>query len=658
MCSAKNRAYKKGISRITHWNKALSLFFLMILMNCGSNKTTIDLGYGTYGPVKPLLMLEANSVVRTSNTTLEIKSSQQATYTVKEAITILDEEDADYSNLVVSYDQLRTLNTMKVNLYDGNGKLLRSASMKEAEDFSDYDGYSFFTDNRFKVIKMHHSQYPYTIEYEYEIDYKTTLNLPAWFPQSAEQWVEHSTFTVIDHNTGVRFYQKNFDTEPEVNRLPGITTYTWDANLMFPKKREPLGPHYRDILPHVLLAPGTFKIESYEGDATSWKTFGKWYYEMGKGTRNLPNAGKKEVDELISGLTNEEEIVATLYRHLQEENRYVSIQLGVGGWKPFPAEYVFSNNYGDCKALTNYMQAMLEYAGIKAEPVLIRASGVPELIEEFPSNQFNHVILKVTLSNGKVIWLECTSKYLPPNNLADGKSIKALLITENGGEIKETPEADFSTNKLQHHLNIKLRDDGSAHLDAEVVNSGVLLGRVLHQLSGTSEKDQLEWLERSIPVDNRKIEEFDISELNTDPDFVTYSFKANLGSYANVSNKRIFVPVNKMNKWTLFMPEDEEGRNQPIEFGFTFSESDSTYFEIPEDYKVEFMPVSSTKKSSFGEYEISFEPIDERTYLFKRSLFILEPTIPSEKYDELKTFLDDLRKADAQQMVLVKAETE
>lgn len=636
---------------------AAIFFFIVVFSQCNSTKSTIDLGYGTYSEVNPLLSIKANSVVRSSNTTLEIKSPKEAVYKVQEAVTVLDKEDAGYSNLYVSYDQLRKINSMKLNLYDGDGNLIRSATMKDAEDYSDYDGFSFFTDNRFKVIKMHHSQYPYTVEFEYEIAFKTTLNLPGWFPQNSEQAVEKSTFTVIDHNTGVRFYQKNFDTEPDVSQAAEYTSYTWDTQFLMAKKREPLGPNYRDILPHVLIAPGKFEFGEFEGNATSWEKFGKFYYQTGLGSRELPDAAKKEIDELIAGVSDEEEIINILYNHLQKTNRYVGIQLGVGGWKPFSAEYVYSNNYGDCKALTNYMQAMAEYVGIKAEPVLINSSGVPKLIEEFPSAQFNHVILRVTLANGKVIWLECTSKYLPANNLADGKSIKALLITENGGELIETPEADFSTNKLQHHLNIKLRDDGSAHVDAEIINSGVLLGRVLHQLSGTSEKDQLEWLERSIPVDNRKIEEFDISELYTDPDYATYSFKANLGSYANVSNKRIFVPVNKMNKWTLFMPE-EDARNQPIEFGFTFSESDSTYFEIPEDYEVEFMPASSAKKSSFGEYEISFEPVDEHTYLFKRSLFILEPTIPSEKYNELKTFLDDLRKADAQQMVLVKAETE
>ena len=637
--------------------KGIIVLFLIIGFGCSSQKNILDLGYGSYADLNPLLTITANSVVRTSENILEVWDTQKSVYTVREAITILDEEHADLSTLVVPYDQLSKINSMKANLYDKHGTLLRSYSMEDAADYSDYDGFSFFTDNRVKVLELYSSSYPYTIEYEYVVTHESILNLPTWFPQITEQSIEKSTFTLIDHSTGVRFHQKNYEEEPVVKDTLGAKMYTWETDFVLSKDREPFGPNYRDVLPHILFAPGVFEMDNIIGKADSWKDFGKWYYQMSAGTRELPVEAQTEIDRMIAGVTNEEEIVSILFNHLQDKNRYVSIQLGVGGWKPFPAEYVFENSYGDCKALTNYMQAMLEHVGIKADAVLIRANGVPEMIEEFPSNQFNHVILRVTLSNGKVIWLECTSKYLPPNNLGDGQSIKALLVTEEGGVVVETPQVDYFQNQLKNSFVLNIKPDGSAFVDAEITNTGVNQGSILHRLLRISERERLEWLERSIPVNNRKVESYDFTRLKDSPTNALYTYTATLGNYANASSKRIYVPINKMNKWTLFIPE-EESRTQPIEFRYPFSEVDSTVFVIPEEFDVEFMPESTTQESSFGEYTVSFEKIGDREFLLRRFMAIRKPSIEPENYDELRGFLDGLRKADSQQMVLVKSETE
>jgi len=81
---------------------------------------------------------------------------------------------------------------------------------------------------------------------------------------------------------------------------------------------------------------------------------------------------------------------------MQDHTRYISIQLGIGGWQPFDAAFVQEHGYGDCKALSNYMVALLKTAGITAYSVLIRPGDYRYTFNEsFPSNQFTHVIVCV-----------------------------------------------------------------------------------------------------------------------------------------------------------------------------------------------------------------------------------------------------------------------
>ena len=47
-----------------------------------------------------------------------------------------------------------------------------------------------------------------------------------------------------------------------------------------------------------------------------------------------------------------------VYKYMQEKTRYISVQVGIGGFKPMLAKDVDRLGYGDCKALSNYTKAL------------------------------------------------------------------------------------------------------------------------------------------------------------------------------------------------------------------------------------------------------------------------------------------------------------
>ncbi len=625
---------------------------LIIAVSCGSPALKYQFASQDYSQIDKELLDGAYSTIQESDIELIIHDRSKATYRERVAITIHDEEHQKYAAVYEFYDQLSKIEYMNAQLINKNGQVVKSLKISDARDYSVNDGVSFFSDNRVKVFEFYHPTYPYTIEYEIEKTLFGTLNLPDWYPIQPDQSVVKSSFTIVDHSTGVRTHPVKLDAVAKVEDAVDAKIYNWEFNNHPAIETEPYSSVLEN-LPHMLVAPGEFEIEGSVGDARSWETFGKWYFDLGAETRELPPAAKAEIDALIAGVENELEIVSILFNYLQEKNRYVSIQLGIGGWKPFPADFVFDNSYGDCKALTNYMLAALEYVGINAHAVLINASNDRPLIEEFPGNQFNHVVLRVTLENDEEIWLECTSKYLPPNNLGDGYSKKALLVSVEGGKVVSTPDKSHNNNKEVSVYTIQIDEEGVAQIDGELNYHGASQTRVLHQLLSVSEAKKTEWLEDILPSDNTNIDEVDFTGVDSRKEISSISFSGMLNDYAKTSSKRLYIPVNKLNRTGINFKEVAE-RNLPIRFRYPYSETDSVMLHIPEGFEIESKPLFSNPSFDFAEYNQHLEQKGPNSFLFTRTVEMKEREIAPEFYNELREFYLDLRKDDHKQLILVR----
>jgi transglutaminase-like putative cysteine protease len=597
----------------------------------------------------------AHSVVRESNIELIIHNPSLATYIERIAITILNEEHDNLAIVGVNYDDLSKVDYMNVRVFNETGVEIKKYTVKDAYDYTQYDGFSFLTDNRIKLIDASSNSYPYTVEYEYQKTLYGTLNLPSWYPALPDQSVENSTFTIVDNNTGVRTYAVNFD--PEKVQSPPLqgNSQTWEYHNKEAIETEPYSPILENI-PYMLVSPGKFAISGSSGDANTWNSFGKWYYDLGVETRILPEAAKSEINALINGVESEREIVAILFNYLQEKNRYVSIQLGIGGWKPFTADFVHENSYGDCKALTNYMLAALEYVGIEAHAVLIDAGNELPLIEEFPGNQFNHVVLRVTLKNGEEIWLECTSKYLPPNNLGDGYSKKALLVSKKGGEIVSTPSISHLDNGKKSVYSLVIEDNGTAMIQADWSYSGALVANILHQLLPISNSEKNDWLETVLAVEENSLQKVDFSKVKSTRETAEIEFDVRIKNYANTSSKRMFIPLNKFNKWNLKL-EDTKSRKLPVRFNYVFTELDTLHIEVPIGYEIETLPTLGTLKYEFASVDQQVERVNDNNYLYTRSISLTVREVKADNYLKLQSFFDELRRLDDQQLVLVRKDS-
>ena len=76
---------------------------------------------------------------------------------------------------------------------------------------------------------------------------------------------------------------------------------------------------------------------------------GVWYTGLAQGRRDATPEMKQKVAVLTAGATTATDKMAALAKFVQQDIRYVAIELGIGGIQPHAAGEVFQHRYGDCK---------------------------------------------------------------------------------------------------------------------------------------------------------------------------------------------------------------------------------------------------------------------------------------------------------------------
>ena len=103
------------------------------------------------------------------------------------------------------------------------------------------------------------------------------------------------------------------------------------------------------------------------------------------------------------------ERAALATRLVQDKVSYLLNGLDGGNYLPQQAAFTWDKRYGDCKAKSVLLLALLQRMGIEAEPVLVTSRGGDALPELLPlPGDFDHVIVRATIA-GVDYWLDGTS---------------------------------------------------------------------------------------------------------------------------------------------------------------------------------------------------------------------------------------------------------
>lgn len=597
----------------------------------------------------------ANVVKRMENMHFTIISTDQSVLHYKYALTIMNDNGDRYAHLIEWYDKLRQISSIEGSLYDKDGKLIKKLKQKEIQDLSAVDDISLIDDNRRKAHSFYHRVYPYTVEYEVEIKYNNTFSIPSWFPQEYEhQAVEESRYTVsVPTDYQIRYRMHNYKGEPVQTTGKNRKEYTWQAKGMLPIEKEFASPRWHELTTVVSLAPTEFEIEGYKGNMTTWKDFGLFFNTLKKDRDQLPAPVRQTVQKLTAGIMDDKEKVRVLYNYLQQNTRYISIQLGLGGWQPYNAAYVAQKGYGDCKALSNYMCSLLKEAGIKSNYALIKAGAEEDLVmDDFPTNQFNHAILCVPFPKD-TMWLECTSQSAPAGYMGNFTgNRKALLISEEGGTLVSTIRYGLKDNIQKRNVKAALNEQGTLQAHVLTNYKAIQQDFLSSMVDNLSNEKVKEVLNEELGLSSYQVNGFKYNQKKVAMPEIDEELDLTVNSFATVSGKRLFITPNLLNKTSTKLSEDHQ-RKYAIELKFEYKDIDSIEITVPNGYRVESIAQDVALKTKFGTYSATMK-LENNKLVYIRTREQYTGKYPAKDYGELANYLNAIHKADRNRVVLVK----
>ena len=115
-----------------------------------------------------------------------------------------------------------------------------------------------------------------------------------------------------------------------------------------------------------------------------------------------------KVDAIAARSPDRVHRMADALQLVQDEVRYELIALGTGNYVPQAPMDTWTKRYGDCKAKTMLLLAMLDRLGIEAEPVLANIKRGDAVAQDLPAAMaFDHVFVRARVA-GEDYWLDGT----------------------------------------------------------------------------------------------------------------------------------------------------------------------------------------------------------------------------------------------------------
>jgi hypothetical protein len=450
--------------------------------------------------------------------------------------------------------------------------------------------------------------------------------------------------------------------EPNVNG----TSYAWQLINLPPIEPEAASPEVTTLAPRLAVSyfpsqPGGLRTFS------DWADVSRWYSELSDPQAAPDDALAAKARQLTANAKTELESIRAIARYVQGL-QYISVQMGVGRYRPHSAAEVFAKSYGDCKDKANLMRAMLRAVKIQAYPVLIRSGDRTYVREEWASpNQFNHCIIAVKVSDqteaativrhptlGRLLIFDATDDNTLVGDLpGHEQGSLALVAAGDAGALLRMPVTPPEANHLERQTEMSLDANGSITAivkEHAAGQSAAYLRQEFRSLSRSDYTKRIEgWVTRG--ATGAKVSRIEPKDSATDASFARIvEFAA--PAYGQLMQDRllVFKPAVISRRESLFLTE--ASRRHPVILE-PYAYTETVRVKLPAGFDVDELPDPLKIDTSFGTYATIYD-VKDGNLIFTRALVQRSATVPVEEYQKVRSFYERIRAAEQAPVVLAK----
>jgi len=434
-------------------------------------------------------------------------------------------------------------------------------------------------------------------------------------------------------------------------RVPGLgpktetrgddVLYKFEARQVPRIESEPAMPGFAEIAPYL-------HVSTYR----TWEEVGRWYWNMVADQMQDDGTLAKAAAQATVGLTTTLDKVKAIHRLVVEKTRYVGLEFGIHGYKPYKSTQVFQRRFGDCKDKATLIMTLLRSVGVDSELVLLRTRRGGR-VDETPASLavFDHAIAYVPALE---LYLDGTAEFSGLAELpSEDQDTMALRVSARGAKLVRTAMLAPESNLALRKWRVALHADSSARIveDLTIAGQAAHEWRSHYQTVGERrERYAKVWSGRFAGATLEEVE-MNVGDRNRPASVRATVQVPQMGE--RLPNGEIRLPASSREADFTSTYARLGQRRWPLVLGYPWRHEEQVTYTLPAGIRVMHAPVARKIESPFGAFTLAVEGAkDGRSISVTSVLLVVKNRIEPPSYAAFRAFLRDTDAALADRVIV------